>query len=668
MKLKLLATLLAFLSVGASAQTVAQWQTAEYYRSRTLDPIRAASAYARGYTGKGSNIAILDTGIDVNADEFKGRIILSKDFSGSGTVQDTYGHGTHVAGIAAAGSNGMGMEGVAFGANLMVGKISTGNIILFNNTLLALDWASTNGATVANISSGMAISSVYKPTVISPGVYSTTLTNTGKFPANLDPVQFAAAMKNDIVVVVAAGNDGLPYPNAPGQFATAVDSKGNLILGGRMIIAGNWNSQSNQLGAGNNGAGTLCNVMVNNVCKDLYKTSDFYLMAPGMGIYSTVPKTVNSSGYTNMSGTSMAAPAISGGVAIIHQMWPQMTGANIVKLLLVTANKNLPGYDVNVMGQGLMDLDKATQPVGAIGIPTTGRLNTALSKAVPVLITSGNASTSGLSSFMVVDTFERDFYVDGKNLSTLKPATPFNLEQTALNYTSKNGYTQFGSYVGQNHAEVGNFAMNVYKEDLQNSGIGMIEMSYNKKTSVADVSFTVGSFTEKNTWLGNAVSGFDNSGTSNQSTTYITGIGVAREFSTGTMLNANVMHGMTFTKNNSDAIKNIGTVMSYSWNLSLEQKLNDNHTVGVMLYQPVSVYDAQAEANIPVSLDSNFNVVNANGINLAATVKELRTGVYYKFNEKNATNALAFIENRMNYQGQAGVNDAVIGMKVTYQF
>ena len=667
MKLKSLATLLAFLSVGASAQTVAQWQTAEYYRSRTLDPIRAASAYARGYTGKGSNIAILDTGIDINADEFKGRIILSKDFSGSGTVQDTYGHGTHVAGIAAAGNNGIGMEGVAFGANLMVGKISTGNVILFSNTLLALDWASTNGATVANISSGMGISSTYKPTAIAPGVYSTTLTNTGKFPGNLDPVQFAAAMKNDIVVVVAAGNDGMPYPNAPGQFATAVDSKGNLILGGRMIIAGNWNSQSNQLGAGNNGAGTLCNVMVNNVCKDLYKTSDFYLMAPGMGIYSTVPKTVNSSGYTNMSGTSMAAPAISGGVAIIHQMWPQMTGANIVKLLLVTANKNLPGYSVATMGQGLMDLDKATQPVGAIGIPTTGRL-TSLSKAVPILITSGNASTAKLNSFMVVDTFERDFYVDGKNLSTLKPATAFNLDQTALNYISKNGYTQFGNYVGQNHAEVGNFAMNVYKEDLQNSGIGMIEMSYNKKTSVGDVSFTVGSFTEKSTWLGNAVSGFDNSGSSNQSTTYITGLGIAQGFSTGTMLNANVMHGMTFTKNNSDAIKNIGTVMSYSWNLSLEQKLNDNHTVGFMLYQPVSVYDAQAEANIPVSLDSNFNVVNANGINLAATVKELRTGVYYKFNEKNATNALAFIENRMNYQGQAGVNDAVIGMKVTYQF
>lgn len=667
MKFKLLATCLATLSFCAAAQNVTPWQTTEYYRSRTLDPIKAASAYARGYTGVGSTIAILDTGIDLNSDEFKNRIVLTKDFSGSGTVQDTYGHGTHVAGIAAAGNNGMGMEGVAFGANLMIGKTSAGSIVFFNNYITALDWASTNGATVANISAGMSIPTTINPTLVAPGIYTTTLTNTGKFSTTITPDQFAAAMKNDIVLVVAAGNDGKPFPTAPGQFATVVDSTGKLVLGGRMLIVGNWNSQSNKLGELTNGAGTLCNVAINNVCQDKYKTSDFYIMAPGMGIYSTVPKSVNSSGYTNMSGTSMAAPAVSGGVAIIHQMWPQMTGANIVQLLLVTANKNLPGYSAAVMGQGLMDLDKATQPIGALGIPTTGKLSS-LSKAAPVLITGGSASTGGLTSFMVVDSFQRDFYSEGKNLTAVVPAAPFNLDQTALNYTSKNGYTQFNNYVGVSHALAGNIEVNAYQEGQQNSGLGLIEVSYNKKTSAGDVKFTVGTFTESNAWLGNAVSGFDNNGTSSASTTYLTGIGFGKEFNSGTTVSANVMHGVTYTKASSDAIKSIDAVMSYSWNVSLEQKLNDNHTVGVMLYQPVSVYDAQANVNIPVGLDANYNVVNADRINLAATVKEMRTGVYYKFTDNSTSNALAFVETRMNYQGQAGVNDTVIGVTLAHRF
>jgi hypothetical protein len=663
MKFKLLATCLATLSFCAAAQNVTPWQTTEYYRSRTLDPIKAASAYSRGYTGVGSTIAILDTGIDLNSVEFKNRIVLTKDFSGSGTVQDTYGHGTHVAGIAAAGNNGMGMEGVAFGANLMIGKTSAGAFVVFNNYITALDWASTNGATVANISAGMTIPTSINPTLVAPGIYTTTLTNTGKFSTTITPDQLANAMKNDIVLVVAAGNDGKPFPTAPGQFATAVDSTGKLVLGGRMLIVGNWNSQSNQLGAGTNGAGTLCMVAVKNVCQDKYKTSDFYIMAPGMGIYSTVPKSVNSSGYTNMSGTSMAAPAVSGGVAIIQQMWPQMTGANVVKLLLVTANKNLPGYKVEVMGQGLMDLDKATQPVGAIGIPTTGKL-TSLSKAAPVLITGGTASTSKLASFMVVDSFERDFYSEGKNLTTVNPAAPFNLGQTAMNYTSKNGYTQFNNYVGVSHAAAGNIEVNAYHEDQQNSGLGLIEIAYNKKTAVGDVKFTVGTVTENNAWLGNTVA----NSASNLSTTYIAGVGFGKEFNSGTTVSANVMHGMTYTKSSGDLINSIDAVMSYSWNVSLEQKLNDNHTVGVMLYQPVSVYDAQANVNIPVGLDADYNVVNTDRINLAATVKEMRTGVYYKFTNQGATNALAFVETRMNYQGQAGVNDTVIGVTLAHRF
>lgn len=665
MKFKLLATLLVTFSCCASAQTVTQWQTGEYYRSRTLDPIRAATAYSRGYTGKDSTIAILDTGIDLNSTEFKNRIILTRDFTNSNSVQDTFGHGSHVAGIAAAARDGLGMHGVAFDANLMIARTSVGSLVSFNNIVSGLDWAASNGATVANISANIAISSTIKPTLVAPGIYTTTLTNTGKYASGQDPFVFANAMKNDIVVVVAAGNNGTPYPSAPGQFATAVDSKGNLLLGGRMIIAGNWNAQlGTKVGEGNNGAGTLCNVAVAGVCQDKYKTSDFYLMAPGMGIYSVVPKTVNSSGYTNMSGTSMAAPAIAGGVAVIRQMWPQMTGENIVKLLMVTGNKNLPGYTVALMGQGLMDLDAATKPVGVVGIPTTGRLDV-LSTATPILITGGSASTAKLSSFMVADSFERDFYASGKYLTAVAPAAPVNAKQVSLNYLSKNGYSQFNNYSVRNQSKVGNVEVNLYRENLYSNGTGMIEVAYNKRTEYADFKFIVGSLSESNTWLGNSMVG---AADANNSVTYLTGLGLGKEFGSGTSLNGNVMHGMTYTKTGSSLVKSIDNIMSYSWNVNLEQKINNRHAFGVMVYQPVSVYNAQAKVDIPTGLDANFNVVSASTINLAATVKEMRTGVYYKLTDKNATNALAFAEARMNYQGQSGVNKTVFGIALSHNF
>ena len=62
--------------------------------------------------------------------------------------------------------------------------------------------------------------------------------------------------------------------------------------------------------------------------------------------------------YRTLGGTSMAAPAVTGAVGIVHQMWPHMTGANLTKLLLNTANKDIPNYDENVHGQGLLDLNE----------------------------------------------------------------------------------------------------------------------------------------------------------------------------------------------------------------------------------------------------------------------------------------------------------------------
>ena len=653
MKLKLLASSIALICTQLSAQTTGVWETSEYYKSRTLAPIKASTAYARGYTGKGSIIAVLDSGIDISNEDFKnGKILFVKDFSNSGSIIDKVGHGTHVAGIAAGARNGLGIHGVAFDANLIIGKVTANGFVTVNSLIPAVQWAAGNKADVINLSINFKLTqSSINAQLVSPGVYKTAYTNTANLPGGMNAQQWASALSGETVLVVAAGNDNTPWSGGISQLAAVTDSKGNLLLGGKMIIAGNWNSQTNKsVGPNNNGAAQLCMVMVGTTCQDKYKVSDFYLLAPGTGITSSVPTTVNKSGLSTMSGTSMAAPAVSGGVAIVHQMWPQMTGANVVRLLLVTANKNLPGYSVTTMGQGMMDLDRATRPVGAVGIPTTGRLSGA-----------GTGKTTGL---MVLDSFERDFYVNSKVLTGYNQIKDFNAIQSSMPYSTQNNYALFNNYTDQIRARVDNIEVAMYKD---NQTPNMVEFAVNKPVGNINIRYSAGMFSEANTWLGNSVSGFSSQGNNVASTTQFVGVGASQAFG-NTKVYANAQHGVTFTRASSTNIKNISPALSYSWTLGAERKLDSKNTLGMMLYQPVSVYHARADITAPVGLDSDFNIVQQHRGSLAADVREVRAGVYYKFSEKNSTDVTAFLENRQNFRGQEGVKDHAVGFVVNQRF
>lgn len=675
MKLKILAASIALMVGQVYAQNVstAVWETSEYYKSGNLKIVKASTAWGRGYTGKGSIIAILDSGLDPKNTEFSNRIKLSKDFTSSGTINDAIGHGTHVAGIAAAAHNGIGVEGVAFDAGLLIGKITSNGIVLSNTALSGVQWASANGADVANLSSNFTLSQTsLKAKLIAPGVYSTSFTNSGVTTGGLNAQQWAGAMPGNMVLVVAAGNDSTAWSGGLGQLATATDSKGNLVLGGRVIIAGNWNGVNN-LGPGSNGAATLCQVVVNNTCQDKYQTWQFYLLAPGTGITSTVPTTYNKTGLATMTGTSMSAPAISGSVAIIRQMWPQMTGANIAQLLFQTANKNIPNYNKYVDGQGLLDLDKATQPVGKLGIPTTGRLSGAVvTTAQPLLITSGSASTGKVSSIMVVDDFQRDFYIKSKTLTAVsRPSQEFNVMQASMPYATKNNYSQFNNYNTHAGININNIDFHMYVDnspEAKNITPLMMEIGYTTKSEWADIRFSGGAFAEKATWLGNAVNGFEGGGNNSSSVTQFLGLGVEKSFADDYKVHANISHGVTTTKAHSANINNIGPILSYSWSAGVEKQLSKNDSIGVMIYQPVSVYSAKANITAPVGLDSDFNIVQNSTANLAADVLERRTGIYYKIDDRKTTKVMTFIEYRNNYKGQEGVTDKVVGLAINKLF
>jgi hypothetical protein len=688
MKLKsFLAINLTVLSVNLFAATTAPvllptstayWETPLYYtRTAYEKPINASSAYARGFNGTGSTIGIVDTGIATSAlGLFGNRITAEKDFTGSGTMNDLVGHGTAVTGIAAAGL-GPTIQGVAYGSNLVLAKISnTGSGITDGIITEGIAWATNNGANVVNLSINFTLPSTYKLTQISPGVFSSSQTNTGILPLGINPTSWASALGKNSVLVIGAGNDGAVTPGALGALATATNSSQQLILGGQVIIAGNWNQNANAINPTSNLAGSICAVTSNGVCQDKYSVSQFYLMAPGTAINSATPSAINSGGYQNYTGTSMSAAVISGAAAIIHQEWPQMTSANIVQLLLQTANKNVPNYNPNTMGQGLLDLKAATNPVGPVGIPTTGAniLSAGSSTPTTMLISNGSVSTGKIASVMVVDSFHRDFYIPSKAFTALAPSPAFNVNQLAMPYISKNNYSQFNNFTDYKNASVGDIEMGVYLDKNYNPtgnlNPSMFELGYNKIYGTTKVKFTAGGLIENGTWLGNSTptAGLGNSNV--QSYTTFTGVQLDQKVTNTTNVYANVTHGITNTNGiNSAMMTGNSPILSYSWSLGVDQKITDNHTVGIMTYQPVTVYRAMVNSNVPVGLDSNFNVVSAGNINLAADVKEYRAGVYHRFtNKDSSTSIMTFIENRQNYRGQPGVTDNVVGMTASVRF
>jgi hypothetical protein len=626
-------------------------QTAEYQAGRFLSPINANSAYLRGYTGAGSTILIIDTGINFNSPEFKNKILNSIDYTGTG-ILDKVGHGSNVASIAAAAQDGKGMMGVAYDANLLIAKVTNNNSYNFSNALRAIQWGGSQGAIVANISANVVSNANYISYTkqISPGVYQNTHpVYGGTNYYNLEkPSDWANALKgNNIILVVSAGNSGRAYPDNPATFATATDADGNLMLGGRMLIVGNWDQLRNRPHITSNLAGTICKNVANGACQDQYRISDFYIMAPGTANYG-----VSANGYVGMTGTSQATPVVAGAVAIINQMWPNMKPENIVQLLLVTANKNIPNYNPATMGQGLLDLNRATQPIGVLTIPTTGRVGVGGVIATP-LITSGSASLAKISSVMVLDSFERDFYTTGRSLTIAQPVTEFNPAQSSMPYRTHNSYSLFNNYIDSVASKAQNIEMKMYFDGRSNNH--MIEIGRKWEYDKIDFSFSGGGFQETGSWLGS-------SGTSNSYTTY-SHMSITNHLSDSDRIFGTVGYGVT-SANFNNGLFTLGSVQSYTWNVGVEHDLDDKQTVGLMLNQPVTVVNTSTTVNVPVGMDSQGAIqFNQQRVSLTPDVKELRLGAYYKTN-----NVVGYVERRQNYLGQSGIYNDVVGVVANFSF
>lgn len=311
---------------------------AEYANSPAARQLKLAGVHASGILGRGVIVAVVDTGVNVSHPEFRnsGRLLQGFNASnGSSDVSDTWGHGTHVAGIIAASADGQGMQGVAPGASLLPVKVFADAYGTGSTSSADMDrgllYAASHGARVINMSLG------------------------GSAPTG-NAALTRIASGNQTLVVVAAGNEGKANPAWPARYAKEGWANGTLIAVGAVDASGRMASFSNRAG----------------------DAANFYLVAPGVSINSTY-----GDGYASLSGTSMAAPAVSGAAALLMGYWPYLKANQVAAILLNTADDlGAKGTDP-VYGRGLLNVQRALSPQGtysyrnALGtvavIPLTGR-------------------------------------------------------------------------------------------------------------------------------------------------------------------------------------------------------------------------------------------------------------------------------------------------------
>ncbi|MBN1367165.1 MAG: S8 family serine peptidase [Dehalococcoidales bacterium] len=292
-----------------------------------LTKVEAAGAWGVTTGNTAIKIAILDTGVDLDHPDLAGKIVVSTNFTTSTSANDVAGHGTHVAGIAAASTNnGTGTAGLGYNSSIMNVKVmGDDGSGYYSWVAQGIIWAADNGANVINMSLGGSAA-------------STTLESAINY-----------AWSKGVVIVAAAGNSGSSAPSYPAYYsnviaAAATDSYDRLA------------SYSNY--------GDWVDVA-----------------APGSGIYSTL---INGS-YGYATGTSMASPFVAGLAGLV---FTRVTDTNNNKLLNDEVRTQIEAACDNIgvsgIGQGRINAYKAVQTSSTITTGTIVGAVTDLASGLPI--------------------------------------------------------------------------------------------------------------------------------------------------------------------------------------------------------------------------------------------------------------------------------------------
>lgn len=387
--------------------------------------MNAKAAYDKGITGKGVTIAIADTGIDLNNAEFAGRI--SRDSKAwdqtvcvsncsdpgnevtevrPGNLQDTAGHGTAVAGVAAAAANNSGVHGVAYDATILALKDSDGASMSSLSGKL-LNYAVDKGTFVLNYSGY-----VKGTGLLGDCDFCATGLQSGMNRFKTGNMLFVNAVSN------TAGEDTYKGTHVEALLGTNLEYKQWFLFGIRAEKTPEQN--------GNPGILADRTLAVN--------AQAVKILTIGGGTDSA--SGINTGGVVNGAGNSFAAPAVAGAAALLKQYWPQLGGKEISQVLLDTADA--PGGKGNVSGFKMLNMQTAMS-AQAPTLSTTTAISLADSSVlVPSTSAPSLASTSvtfspafgsgtAMNSFatnagtsIALDKYGRDFTVNVGNLASAR--------------------------------------------------------------------------------------------------------------------------------------------------------------------------------------------------------------------------------------------------------
>ena len=262
-----------------------------------MTTIRADEAWV---VAKGSNsvtIAVIDTGVDYKHDDLKDKVIKGKNYAdGNDDPHDTHGHGTHVAGIAAAKSNNnIGVAGVAWESKILAIRWTDGSNGSDTSLAASIRYAADNSAKIINISGGTS--------------------DTKKLKRAIE-----YANKKGLLICASAGNSGKEKKRYPGSYDEC-------------FCVGNTTDSDNR--SGGSSYGTWVDIS-----------------APGENVWSTVPDNK----YDDKTGTSMSTPLVAGAAAVVWSKHPSWTATQVRERL----EKSSKPLDSSLkIGIGRIDLFEA---------------------------------------------------------------------------------------------------------------------------------------------------------------------------------------------------------------------------------------------------------------------------------------------------------------------
>ncbi|MGF0169324.1 S8 family peptidase [Streptomyces sp. Marseille-Q5077] len=351
---------------------------------RSTRQVHAPEAWAAGYDGKGTKVAVLDTAADAEHPDLKGRITASKNFTDSPDADDHDGHGTHTTstvGGTGAASDGRN-KGVAPGADLLHGKVLNDYGQGETSWIIAgMQWAVDQGADVVSMSLG------------NPARTDCT-----------DPMAQAteelARTSENTLFVIAAGNTG------PGN--NTVSSPG---CAPSVLTVGAVDRDDSTASFSSRGP-----VYGSHTLKP-------EIAAPGVGISAAQAGGRGVYAYQSMSGTSMATPHVAGAAAVVKQRHPQWSARQIKAALVSSADTDIPG-DTRATGGGRLDVRAAIgqQVLGApalqagtfnwpqdasdrttVAVPYTNTTDRAVELKLSVPAVTGNDGSTVRSSIARLD-------------------------------------------------------------------------------------------------------------------------------------------------------------------------------------------------------------------------------------------------------------------------